>query len=77
MTPSAYTALKERAMDLIAEGFTDEGKEAAIQALAAKALAYAGKDSRLARLAIRDHAFLVSKRSKAAVERLERERGLR
>lgn len=78
MTPSAYTALRERAMDLIAEGETDRAREAAIECKRLEALGLLGTEHRERLREVQaDLAVLIKGRSKAAVERLERERGLR
>lgn len=72
MTPSAYAALRDRAVAM-----TDQAREEMIAECAAKAMANAGVDHVKAREYMQCHALLVKGRSRAAVERMEREMGLR
>ena len=78
MSPSEYASVRDAANALVRQPtIDDDEREDMISAKAAQALAYAGRDPALARAAIADHALLVKGRSAAAVERLERARGLR
>lgn len=70
--PEQYAAVRDRVVSM-----TDERREQMIDAKATEALAWAGRDPAKAREAMTEHALLVRGRTAAAVERLERERGLR